>query len=183
MRAIILLPFLVVVILISPFSGMRFNKSNYFPGRTKIIGLYDEDSVLRTMNGFISANDSLKKWDKINKPKLDSMNNAYSNKIDEFNRDSAKWSPLFKAIRRKDLYDMMMRNQNLEKMLNNDRLAYKQFLFLPLHEKISSAAKNLQVEKKYDLVMNKELYEFYLLDDHGKLKLVNVTLEMQKLTW
>ncbi|HET6990320.1 MAG TPA: OmpH family outer membrane protein [Bacteroidia bacterium] len=169
--------------MLSAFSEKQVHKSFYFPSRTKIIGVYDEDSVLRTMNGFVRASDSLKKWDKINVPKFDSMDNAYIEKINEFNRDSIKWSPLFKAIKRKDLYDMVQRNQDLANTLNNDRHFYSESLFHPLHEKISNAAMKLQKENNYDSVMNKVSFDVFQRENTRKLKQVNVTLKIATMVW
>lgn len=113
------------------------------------IAVYNVDSVMVILPEYKEVLDAYIQFDSL----LNSMDlqieKEYRQKINEFNNDSTKWSPMIREIKRKEITDLGENIREFREQAYIEREEKKRSLRSPLERKIAEAAAIIGKEKGF----------------------------------
>jgi Skp family chaperone for outer membrane proteins len=134
------------------------NSTNEKSANTKTIAVYNIDSILVKMPEYDSIVNVYMQYEKELNKEIGTVESEYQAKVNDFNRDSLKFSPIISQIKKAELRALHERSGEFRLAVAEELDARKHAWLLPLKEKIQVTASEIGKSNGYLAVIFTEGY-------------------------
>lgn len=171
---------LLLILLLSSFDEKRFYNISSSPSKT--IAIYDRDSLLREMPGYQRIVDSVSAYRKAYDAQEVLMFCELYKMRDQFYRDSAKFSPIIKQIKLREIEYMKQSIGEYSLSASEDLAMRREHALAKLTDQIYNATTKILIKKKKPFaVYNRAEFEALLVNNKPPGKVVDVNDQMRML--